>query len=142
MSSITSQHGAGRSRLAAGALVLIQALGMSQFASAQDAPATPNIANPGIRWEKSFPPVAAGKWTGHRLSDGQPDIQGDWSNTIGNHNNLTDPLHLLSRHWQRGDVSVDSAAVAPQARRAGLTFHGSNASSASAVVAFGNSSNR
>jgi hypothetical protein len=48
-------------------------------------------ANPGIRWEKSFTSVAEGKWTGHRLADGQPDIQGDWSNTVGNHDNFTDP---------------------------------------------------
>jgi hypothetical protein len=58
-------------------------------ASAQPAAAT---ANPGIRWEKSVPAIAqAPKWTGQRLADGQPDIQGDWSNTIGNHDNFTDP---------------------------------------------------
>ena len=55
------------------------------------APQAPAAANPGIRWEKSFAPIAEGKWTGHRLADGQPDIQGDWSNTIGNHDNFTDP---------------------------------------------------
>jgi len=33
----------------------------------------------------------AGPWTGPRLPDGQPDVQGHWSNTVGNHNNLTDP---------------------------------------------------
>ncbi len=36
-------------------------------------------------------PIAAGKWTGKRLADGQPDVQGHWSNTIANHNNWTDP---------------------------------------------------
>ncbi len=30
-----------------------------------------------------------GEWTGPRLADGQPDVQGHWSNTISNHNNLT-----------------------------------------------------
>jgi hypothetical protein len=30
-----------------------------------------------------------GEWTGARLSDGQPNVQGHWSNTISNHNNLT-----------------------------------------------------
>lgn len=45
----------------------------------------------GIRWEHTVRQIAAGKWTGHRLSDGQPDVQGDWSNTIANHNNWTDP---------------------------------------------------
>ena len=41
--------------------------------------------------ERSFVPTAAGDWTGARLPDGQPDVQGHWSNTVGNHNNLTNP---------------------------------------------------
>src|ERR1700733_11754589 len=41
--------------------------------------------------ESSFVPTPKGEWTGPRLSDGQPDVAGHWSNTIGNHNNLTDP---------------------------------------------------
>jgi hypothetical protein len=41
--------------------------------------------------ETSFVPTPAGEWTGARLPDGQPDVSGHWSNTIGNHNNLTDP---------------------------------------------------
>lgn len=40
---------------------------------------------------KDAPLIPSGKWTGKRLSDGQPDISGDWSNTIANHNNTTDP---------------------------------------------------
>src|SRR5690606_8837756 len=35
--------------------------------------------------------IAQGEWGGPRLADGQPDVRGHWSNTIGNHNNLTDP---------------------------------------------------
>lgn len=35
--------------------------------------------------------VEEGKWTGPRTADGQPDVQGQWSNTIGNHNNLVNP---------------------------------------------------
>lgn len=35
--------------------------------------------------------VESGKWTGPKLSDGQPDVQGQWSNTISNHNNLVNP---------------------------------------------------
>ena len=35
--------------------------------------------------------IASGKWTGPRLPDGQPDVQGFWSNTIANHSNWTDP---------------------------------------------------
>ncbi len=41
--------------------------------------------------ETSFVPTPKGEWKGPRLSDGQPDVSGHWSNTIGNHNNLTDP---------------------------------------------------
>jgi len=45
----------------------------------------------GIGFETSFPQIAAAKWTGPRLKDGQPDVSGHWSNTIANHNNFTDP---------------------------------------------------
>jgi hypothetical protein len=75
---------------------LLAALAVSSSLLAQEsaAPAAqPNAATPapGLRFEKSFEPIASGKWTGHKLSDGQPDIAGDWSNMIGNHDNLTDP---------------------------------------------------
>ena len=43
------------------------------------------------RWEHTVTPIERGQWTGPRLGDGQPDISGHWSNTIGNHDNLTDP---------------------------------------------------
>jgi len=45
----------------------------------------------GIGYEKVFPKIESGKWTGPRLADGQPDISGHWSNTIANHNNFEDP---------------------------------------------------
>ncbi len=51
----------------------------------------PRIGGPGIEQERSFPTIASGKWKGPKLADGQPDIQGHWSNTIANHNNFTDP---------------------------------------------------
>jgi len=41
--------------------------------------------------ERGVVKTPAGEWTGPRLPDGQPDVQGHWSNTIGNHNNFTDP---------------------------------------------------
>jgi hypothetical protein len=47
--------------------------------------------------ENSFVPAASGPWTGPQLPDGQPDVSGHWSNTIGNHNNLTDPQGPLGR---------------------------------------------
>lgn len=57
--------------------------------------------------ETSFVPTPRGEWKGVRLSDGQPDVSGHWSNTIGNHNNLTDP---------QGPLGVDDEAP-PQPRR-------------------------
>ena len=41
--------------------------------------------------ETTIVKIEAGAWTGPRLPDGQPDVEGHWSNTIGNHNNLTNP---------------------------------------------------
>jgi hypothetical protein len=73
---------------AAGPPRALYAIASSSAPAPQSSAAT---ANPGIRWEKSFAPIAEGKWTGHRLADGQPDVQGDWSNTVGNHDNFTDP---------------------------------------------------
>ncbi len=52
---------------------------------------TPNPGGSGISREKSFPKIASGPWKGPKLADGQPDVQGHWSNTIANHNNFTDP---------------------------------------------------
>jgi hypothetical protein len=84
----------------AGALVLAQAVMMgparaqetpAQPPATQPAPAGTQATQPAIRWEKSFPQISSAKWTGHRLPDGQPDIQGDWSNSIANHDNFTDP---------------------------------------------------
>lgn len=48
-------------------------------------------AQGGIPIETSFPVIQSGEWKGPRLPDGQPDVQGHWSNTIANHNNFTDP---------------------------------------------------
>jgi len=45
--------------------------------------------------EKSFPTLESGQWKGPRLRDGQPNIEGHWSNTIGNHSNFTDPQGRL-----------------------------------------------
>ena len=46
---------------------------------------------PKFEREKTVYKVEQGKWKGTRLSDGQPDVQGHWSNTISNHTNFTDP---------------------------------------------------
>ncbi len=52
--------------------------------------------------------IEAGAWTGPRLPDGQPDVEGHWSNTIGNHNNLTNPQG-------GGGAAADAANVRPAA---------------------------
>lgn len=44
-----------------------------------------------IQRETTVAPIASAPWQGKRLADGQPDVQGHWSNTIANHNNWTDP---------------------------------------------------
>jgi hypothetical protein len=41
--------------------------------------------------ETSWPPIAEGKWSGKRLRDGQPDVEGSYSNTIGNHSSWANP---------------------------------------------------
>ena len=69
-------------------IVLLATL-VSTISVAQQAPAQQGGNR--LPREKSFPAISSGKWTGPRLSDGQPNIEGHWSNTIGNHSNFTDP---------------------------------------------------
>ena len=70
------------------AIAILLASG-SSFAQETPAPQAP--AGAGIQIEKAVPKIESGKWTGRRLEDGQPDVEGHWSNTIANHNNWTDP---------------------------------------------------
>jgi hypothetical protein len=92
--------------------VLVGALGLAAplLAQAQQvrqaaAPAAQAPAGGGqIGNEKSFPAIASGKWTGPRLADGQPDVQGHWSNTISNHSNFTDPNLGAPGDRRRGDL--------------------------------------
>lgn len=44
-----------------------------------------------IAFEPTYTQIAQGKWSGPRTPDGQPDVQGHWSNTVANHDNWTDP---------------------------------------------------
>ena len=64
----------------------------ASLAIAQTAPPA-GAARPGggIEWSREVPKIASGPWKGKRLADGQPDVAGHWSNTIGNHSNFTDP---------------------------------------------------
>lgn len=64
-------------------------LAMQSSVSSQEA--APAAQGSGIHQEKTVTPIPEGPWTGKRLADGQPDVQGHWSNTIANHNNWTDP---------------------------------------------------
>lgn len=67
----------------------------------------------GIQNENSVISIPAGKWTGPRLADGQPDVQGHWSNTIANHNNWTDPQGAVP-----GDPSRSNRSAGPRSERA------------------------
>jgi hypothetical protein len=73
-------------------LSVLAASGMTGIGQAQEPhPKPAPAAQNGLHFEMNPPPIDSGPWTGKRLSDGQPDISGDWSNTAGNHNNFTDP---------------------------------------------------
>jgi hypothetical protein len=71
--------------------VLMRAASGADVAAAPAAAPAPVPSLGMIARETRFPPIASGPWQGPRLPDGQPDVQGHWSNTIANHNNFTDP---------------------------------------------------
>ena len=81
--------------LVPGAAALAQEAGAAAAGAAPAASSAParqqRGAGPGIGYERTVPVITSGPWTGKRLPDGQPDVSGDWSNTIANHNNTTDP---------------------------------------------------
>ena len=72
-------------RIHFGIVLTIAGLTISTVSQAQQAPGG------GIQRETKVIPIESGRWTGKRTPDGQPDVQGHWSNTIANHNNWTDP---------------------------------------------------
>ena len=63
--------------------------------------------------ERSVVAIASGEWTGPRLADGQPDVQGHWSNTIGNHNNFTESAGRRRRCAGRRSGSRNQTNRAP-----------------------------
>jgi len=69
----------------------------------------PKAEGDNIRWEKKYVNVPEGQWTGPRLADGQPDVQGHWSNTVSNHANFTDP---------QGGIPGDPQGRPPKGTRA------------------------
>ena len=72
-------------------LIILAALAAASPAAAQPAAAPTPGDGQVIRWEKEVPKIGSGPWRGPVLADGQPDVQGHWSNTIANHNDWTDP---------------------------------------------------
>jgi hypothetical protein len=96
MKNKINQRKLGLSSLVIAVLSLAPAIGFAADDTAQKTtaqqtkPAQPPMGG-GIGYEKSFPKIASGKWTGPKLADGQPDVSGNWSNTISNHSNFTDP---------------------------------------------------
>ncbi len=64
-------------------------------------------------WESTVYKVESGKWTGPRLADGQPDVEGHWSNTISNHANFTDPQGGIP-----GDLVARNRPQGPRHERA------------------------
>lgn len=69
-------------------------------------PATQALAQPDGFREPQIHHVAAGSWDGPRLGDGQPDVQGHWSNTIGNHNDFIGTATQPSRVTSPADGQV------------------------------------
>lgn len=66
-----------------------------------------------LQRETKIIPISSGKWTGARLRDGQPDVQGQWSNPIANHNNWTDPQGGIP-----GDPNPRALPTGPRESRA------------------------
>ncbi len=111
-----------RAAMAFTALIMLPLLVLSQQTPAPTvqptggAPATASAqprAGGGLGFERTVPLIASGRWTGKRLADGQPDVSGDWSNTIANHNNFTDPQGGIP-----GDPQARGRQLGPREERA------------------------
>lgn len=106
MKSITR----GRMTVVAGALAGALAL-LPLAAGAQAIETGPGTER--IAFEPTFTKVAAGNWTGKRHKDGQPDVEGHWSNSVANHNNWTDPQGGIP-----GDPTPPRKPLGPREQRA------------------------
>jgi len=119
-------HRLGQTCLLASTLALLPLVASAADSAASPAanvsapaasPATPEkkkaTGGGGIGYEKSFTVTPQGKWTGPRTDDGQPDIEGHWSNTISNHANFTDPQGGIP-----GDPSFERKQPGPRNERA------------------------
>ncbi|MYM37949.1 hypothetical protein [Duganella qianjiadongensis] len=88
-------------------------LAVAPTVHAQQNKARPLAGTDRIRFEASYEAIESGKWTGKRLADGQPDVEGHWSNTVANHNNWTDPQGGIP-----GDPAPPRKPLGPRAERA------------------------
>jgi hypothetical protein len=108
--------------LVAGTLVLMPSLMYAQEAqdsAAQSSAATPAAVKgtkprgPGVGFEFTFAQIESGPWKGKRLPDGQPDVAGNWSNTVANHDNFIDPQGGIP-----GDPAAKKRKLGPREERA------------------------
>jgi hypothetical protein len=70
-----------------------------------------------IRWTSTVTVVPEGVWSGKRLADGQPDVEGVWSNDIANHDNFTDPQGGIPGDPSKGRRVANGAADRPSKPR-------------------------
>ena len=87
-----------------------------QAAAPAQAAASAPARGMGSHRETSFPAIASAPWTGARTAGGQPDVEGHWSNTIGNHGNFTDPQG--GQPGQRGAPGATNRPLGAREQRA------------------------
>lgn len=85
--------------------------------------------------------VEEGNWAGPRLADGQPDVQGVWSNDIANHDNFTAPRAGIPgdpvRRKPRATSPAANATTAGSGTPGDATAGGATVGSAGAAAAGG-----
>jgi len=70
-----------------------------------------------MRWTSTLTVVKEGAWTGPRLQDGQPDVEGVWSNDFANHDNFTDPQGGIPGDPTKGRRLANGAVDRPSKPR-------------------------
>jgi hypothetical protein len=104
----------GAAALAVAALAQAQAEGQAQARAGVEPAAKRQLpTTEKISFEPTYAGIAQGKWTGRRLPDGQPDVEGHWSNTVANHSNWTDPQGGIP-----GDPNPPRRQLPPREQRA------------------------
>lgn len=73
--------------------VVTAALALGSMSVLSQTPPDGRSDPPGLekKIRTAAPVIESGEWLGPRLADGQPDVQGHYSNRIANHNNFEDP---------------------------------------------------